>query len=108
LKLILNNIILNNFFLKKKRSQFFGPAHEILILDTRGQIFILVATEDVSMAWAKEFLMMYFLYIYIYIVKDDFVAMPHDHCFAPRCKKLLVCDMLAAVRDGFIYYCDLP
>jgi hypothetical protein len=46
-----------------------------------------VATEDVSMAWAEEFLMMYFLYIYIYIVKDDFVAMPHDHCFAPRCKK---------------------
>jgi hypothetical protein len=41
------------------------PAHEILILDTRGQIFILVATEDVSMAWAEEFLMMYFLYIYI-------------------------------------------
>jgi len=37
------------------------------------------------------------IYIYIYIqrerergrerVEDDFIAMPHDHCFAPRCKK---------------------
>jgi len=52
----------------------------------------LEAAEEVSMAWAQEF-----LYIYIYIqrererererVEDDFIAMPHDHCFAPRCKK---------------------